>query len=152
MAYGVEKHMTEEDFTVWARQHGLASELIQQLITYAATPERMQAAIDAMEPGPPIYTLKGIRKSHEEDDIGISPAKSGFLVVGGCPNGDPIAVDIADDPGSVWYLDHETLYDTPLRSIAVRVAGSLHELIDGICDDDDFPIDYYDAKQLQDEA
>lgn len=141
--------MTSQDFADWATQQGLDAGTIEQLIAYAATPEQVKAAYDAIVPGPPIDTLKGIQYLHDGDEMEISPAKSGFMIVGGCPNGDPIALDIADDVGSVWYLSHETLYDAPLRSIAARVADNLHQLIHGICNDDDFPIDYYDAKQRQ---
>ena len=142
----------QNDFAKWATGNGLDDRAIEQLLDYAATPEQMKAAYEAMEPAPPIYTLNGIRKLHDGNEMGISPAHDGFMIVGGCPNGDPIALDIADDVGSVWYLGHETMHKTPLREIAVRVADDLDQLIDGICNDDDFPIDFYQAKQRQDKS
>jgi hypothetical protein len=141
--------MTNEDFAAWAAERGLAYDMIEQLIAFAATPEEMKAAYDAIEPPPPIYTLQDVMAMTDDDPYGISPSRHGFMIVGGCPNGDPIALDVAEDAGSVWYLDHETMHDTPLRSVAIRVAGDLDQFVDGICKEDNFPIDYYQAKQQQ---
>src|SRR5689334_6814337 len=136
-------------FSAWARKQGLGPYNIEELIAFAATPEQMKAAYEAIEPAPPIYTLQGIRELHDGDKMGVSPGANGFLIVGGCPNGDPIALDLRDDVGSVWYLSHEEMHDTPLRTIAIRVADNIYGLFNGIGNDDDFPIDYYAAKKLQ---
>jgi len=72
--------MTNEDFAAWAAERGLAYEMIEQLIAFAATPEEMKAACDAIEPPPPIYTLQDIIEMTDDDPYGISPSRHGFMM------------------------------------------------------------------------
>jgi hypothetical protein len=143
------KSMTNDYFAAWAAERGLAHDTIEQLMQLAATPEEMKEAFDEMEPSPPIYTLQDIQEMTDGDPYGISPVKHGFMIIGGCPNGDPVAIDIRDNIGSVWYIGHESMHSTPLRSIAIRVADDPTQFIEGICHEDTFPIDFYEAKQQQ---
>jgi hypothetical protein len=138
--------MTPQKFTRWASTRGLPRQIIQQLIQLAASPEEMKEAFDAVEPAPPIYTLADIVEMTDEDPYGISPSANGLMIVGGCPNGDPIAVDVADEPGSVWYVSHEDMSEGPVREAAIRVAKDPAALMEGIANDRKFPLDYYAAK------
>ena len=137
----------EGDFTQWATAKGLDSKTIQLVIACAASPEAMKEAFDKMWPSPPIFPLGDIQKLQEEDSLGVSPEKSGFLIVGFCPSGDPIAIDIGAEMGSVWYMDHETMAADNLRSEAIRVADNLSHFMKRFVHEDDFPFDYYDAKE-----
>lgn len=141
--------MTDQEFDSWAAEHGASSEIIELLTLCAATPEEMEDAYEAIEPPPPIYALEDIKEMSESSDYGFCPLEHRFLVIGGCPNGDPIAVDIGDDMGSAWYIDHESMYNSPPRSIAVRVADDVEQLLNGIAYEDGFPIDYFAAKKWQ---
>jgi hypothetical protein len=122
--------------------------MIKQLIRLAASPEEMKAAIDAMEPAPPIYTLADIVEMTDQDPYGICPSANGLMIVGGCPNGDPIAIDVAYEPGSVCYLWHETMSDRPIRETAIRVAKDPLAMMEGFATGK-FPFDYCDAKDRQ---
>ncbi len=141
--------MTDKEFGTWAAKHGVSLDTIELLTICAATPERMRAADEAIEPPPPIYTLQNIAEMTESDDYGFRPIEHGLMLIGGCPNGDPIAIDIADDMGSVWYLDHTSMHNSPPRSVAVRVANDVASLINGMAYEDGFPIDHFDAKKMQ---
>ncbi len=60
-----------------------------------------------------------------------------LLAFGNCPNGDFIALDCADDVGSVVYVSHEEFHYDPastedIGDITRRVAGSIRELIEGL--------------------
>jgi hypothetical protein len=140
--------VTPKEFRAWASRRGLPDGTVEQLIRLAASPEEMRAAFDAVEPAPPIYTLADIVGMTDEDLYGISPSAHGFVIIGGCPNGDPIAIDVANEPGSVWYIDHETMSERPVREIAIRVAGDATEMIEGLAEGKS-PIDYYDAANRQ---
>ena len=140
--------MTAEQFTAWASRRGLPHGIIAQLIRLAASPGAMKAAIDAADPAPPIYTLADIVDMTDNDPYGVSPSASGFVVIGGCPNGDPIAVDVADQPGSVWYISHELMSDRPVREAAVRVAKDPAAMVEGLAGGT-CPFDYDDAADLQ---
>ena len=136
----------EGEFTQWATAKGLDSKTIQLVIACAATPEEMKEAFDKMGPSPPIFPLGDIQSLQEEDSLGVSPEKSGFMIVGFCPNGDPIAIDIGAEMGSVWYMDHETMATDLLRSAAIRVTDNLSQFMNRLVHEDDFPFDYYEAK------
>jgi hypothetical protein len=140
--------VSPQKFARWASGRRLPQKIIDQLTRLAASPEEMQTAIDNMEPAPPIYTLVDIVDMTDNDPYGISPSANGFVIVGGCPNGDPIAIDIASDPGSVWYISHETMSGSPLRDVAIWVAENPLALMKGM-GSSEFPFDYYDARDRQ---
>jgi hypothetical protein len=108
----------------------------------------MQEACDAREPPPPVYSLDNIVEMTDKDPYRIAALANGFIVVGGCPNGDLIAVDVANEPGSIWYICHETMTDGPLREMSVRVAKDLAEMLEGMAEGN-FPFDFFQAKSLQ---
>jgi len=138
--------MTPREFTAWASRRGLPNRAIEQLIRLAASPEEMKAAIDAIKPAPPIYTLSDIVEMTDKDSYGVSPVAHGFVIVGGCPNGDLIAIDVAKEPGSVWYISHEMMSRGRTRDTAIRVAEDATAMMEGLADGT-FPFDYCDAHQ-----
>ena len=71
----------------------------------------------------------------------IAARENGFVLIGGCPNGDPIAIDVADEPGTVWYICHETMHGRPVREVSVRVADGVAGLFESEC-----PFDYFEAR------
>jgi hypothetical protein len=143
--------MTDREFAAWASQRGVPDQTTKAILRYAATPEDMREACHAMEPAPPVYALGDIVEMTDADPFGISARGHGFILVGGCPNGDPIAIDVADQLGTVWYICHETMHGRPLREVSVRVAGDLTELFEGMATGD-FPFDYFEARDRADSA
>ncbi len=143
--------MTDREFTAWASKRGVPQNAIEAILLFAAKQEEMREAYDAMTPAPPVYTLADIVEMTDADPYGISPRENGFVLIGGCPNGDPIAIDVTGDPGTVWYICHETMHGRPLREVSVRVAADLSGLFEGMAKGN-FPFDYFDAKDLADRA
>ncbi len=141
--------MTNREFAAWASERGVPDDATGAILRYAATGEEMREACDAMDPAPPVYTLADIVEMTDTDPYGFSARGTGFILVGGCPNGDPIAIDVADEPGTVWYICHETMHGKPVREVSVRVAGDLAGLFEGMAKDD-FPFDYFEAKDRAD--
>ena len=137
--------MTDHEFLEWAATSGVPGTTAQQLVEAAASPEEMKEASDAMMPAPPIYTLDDIIEMSDTDCFGFQAKDHGFILIGGCPNGDPIAMDVRDQVGSIWYIGHETMYCTPLREIAAKVAEDLESFVVGLIEEEGFPYDYYDA-------
>jgi hypothetical protein len=137
--------MTRRKFATWASSRGVPDGTTELLLRYAASAKEMREAFEAVLPAPPVYTLDDIVQMTDQDPYGIRPRANGFVLVGGCPNGDPIAIDVADEPGSVWYICHETMSDRPVRQVSIRVARDLTELMDGLAGDE-FPYDYFEAK------
>lgn len=137
--------MTRRKFGTWATSRGVPDGTTEKLVQYAASAKEMRKARDAMEPAPPVYTLDDIVEMTDKDPYGINPRANDFVIVGGCPNGDPIAIDVADEPGSVWYICHETMFDRPVRQASIRVAKDLTEMLEGLARGE-FPYDYFEAK------
>jgi hypothetical protein len=75
------------------------------------------------------------------------PDNSRFVLLGSCPNGDAVAIDTADQPGAIFFIDHERVHDDiPDSERAARVANSLTDYVQSCLDDPDFPCDYHEAK------
>lgn len=138
--------MTREEFLVWTTSRGVDRVASSLLLDYAATPEEMQEAQDAIETPPPIYSFDAIVHLTDKDPYGIAPLANGFVLIGGCPNGDPIALDVASKPGSVWYISHEMISDAPLREVSICVAEDLEIMFERMAEGK-FPWDYFDAKE-----
>jgi hypothetical protein len=139
--------MTNAAFIRWATDAGIDADTIGAIIDCASTPEQAEAAFAARVPGPPIFPLQQIVDLHDSDGYDMNPKSHGFVLIGYCPNGDSIAVDTDRDPGSIWYIGHETLHSVPLRDNAVRVGDDLRSVHRSIQRDPDFPFDYYTARQ-----
>jgi hypothetical protein len=74
---------------------------------------------------------------------------SGFLIIGSCGNGDPVALDLRDVPGAVCFLSHEVLWPdehADPRAWSVQVAADLAEFVCGAWDLGAFPVDFWDAR------
>lgn len=140
---------SDQDFISWGSKAGIPQFILESLIEFAATPEQMQKTVDEIRPPPPIYPIDEIRAMNEGDPMGISPEKAGFLIIGTCGNGDPIAVDIGEQPGSVWYLSHEQMHENDLRSVAVKVATDIPSFDQAFAKDESFPLDYWEASKAR---
>ena len=139
---------SDEKFVSWGVSSGMPVAVLRDLAKFAATRKEMRRSIDEMLPPPPIYPVSDIQEMHEDDPMGIEPGRAGFLIVGTCPNGDPIAVDIRDEPGTVWYLSHEQMFGKDaegLRSVAVKVASGIPAFWQRRAEDKSFPLNYWDA-------
>lgn len=100
--------------------------------------------------------VSAIRLHSEADIISVNGSegvpialKGGFLILGTCPNGDPVVIDIAGTTGSVGYLCAETMWSSKdLRTAFVQVAPSLAAFIRGLSQDN-LPADYFEATEAR---
>src|SRR6266481_2334511 len=51
--------------------------------------------------------------------------QAGFLVIGSCPNGDPVVVSFQHSKLPVFYLSHEELHDKPFTDVMRKVSDSI---------------------------
>lgn len=90
------------------------------------------------------YSEKGILGVNGEDGVPIA-LWDGLLIVGSCPNGDPVAVDVRGQVGGAGYIGHETMWqETNVRAVFLPLAASLGELAERLAAGN-APCDYYDA-------
>ncbi len=134
--------MTDSEFLAWAMEKGIDADAVLVILESSATPlDSKTVRTDCLYSPDDIYDLC------ETNRFGVSPQNAGFIFVGCCANGDPIAVDVDADKGSIWYIGHEVMHSTSMRQIAIRVADNLRSAYTSIVTDRDFPVDYYSAKQ-----
>ncbi len=95
-----------------------------------------------------MYSEAGVMSANTPEAFPIA-LKSGFLMLGTCPNGDPVVIDIAGTRGSVGYLCGETMWQAKdARTEYVAVAASLAAFVQGLSKNQ-LPIDYFEAKDAQ---
>jgi hypothetical protein len=93
-----------------------------------------------------IHSGDDIRSVNNEGGVPVA-LQHGLLIVGSCPNGDPVVIDVRDEPGAAGYLCHETMWSTEdIRGEYVRLAPSLARLVGGIIKET-MPLDYFEARQ-----
>lgn len=85
-----------------------------------------------------------------EDDEEPRWLRAGFLVIGSCGNGDMVAVELLQCPGSVWFMSHGELWgddSADPRQFSVQVATDLADFVVRAWDIEAFPLDCYDAQE-----
>ena len=138
-------HMAHKDFFYWGRKQNFGEDALAEI-------ERISAISidDKTVRTDCIYTPEDIVHLWETNGMKIDPARHEFAIVGGCANGDPIALSLrAQEMGSVWYIDHERMHGEDLRDICVKVADSIIAFYRTLCNDSNFPYDYYSASQAR---
>lgn len=73
--------------------------------------------------------------------------RDGLLIVCGCPNGDPVAVDVREQLGAAGYIGHESMWDAGnVREVCIVLAPGLGALAAGL-EQGSMSLDYYEAIQ-----
>ena len=121
---------------IWLNKRGVTKETILDLLQHI--PDEMQdMAIDDFCDAETIM---------KPDEWFYWPNQDRFVLVGQCPNGDGVAIDTKNKPGTIWYVAHELLEIESNNEIIIEVADSPSDYVSKR-DDDDFPWDYWDAKE-----
>lgn len=69
-----------------------------------------------------------------------------FLVIGSCPNGDPVAVSFRNPQLPVFYISHEEMHSKPLSEVIRKVSNSIEDYDEALSDENSkIPLDYWDA-------
>ncbi len=112
--------MTESEFALWALSMGIDDrEMIARFVT-------------------------SFEETHElnyEEPVGTTAVENGFIIIACCPDGDPIAVDMRINPGSVHYI---SAGDSDEEVVSKMVAPDIRSFV-GIMDDETIPYDYHEA-------
>lgn len=119
------------------REKGLTEEAVTYLAGYVLKTASGAGAID-------FYSQDGWLGCNGDDSIPVA-IRDGLLIVGGCPNGDPVAVDVREHIGAAGYIAHETMWqEANVRSVFVVLTTGLGALAVGL-DAGTMPRDYYEA-------
>ena len=73
--------------------------------------------------------------------------QAGFLVIGSCPNGDPVVVSFRDSKLPVFYLSHEEIYEKPFTEVMRKISNSLAAYDKALSTENSgIPLDYWGSK------
>jgi len=73
--------------------------------------------------------------------------QAGFLIVGSCPNGDPVVVGFQESSLPVFYLSHEELYNKPFTEVMRKVSDSIAAYDKALSTENSrIPLDYWGTK------
>jgi hypothetical protein len=135
----------EAEFRSWASKSDIPKAIVESIIRYAPSKEGFKSPVEVM--APQIFPLDDILRDQSRDYNDIDALADGLLIIGRCPNGDPIAIDIRQEPGSIWYISHEEMFGVPLRTVSIKVTNDIEEFVNQ-CENEQFPIDYFDARDV----
>ena len=131
---------TSAEFVEWAAGIGIKRATAEALALRA--PRNVQAMIEAQFVNGAryyFYTLDDIRHEHKTNKF--KSRANGLLLFAFCGNGDPIAIDLRGEE-SIWYISHDDMHKRPLRSVAIRVADDLQDMLRR-----EMPRCYFEAEQ-----
>jgi hypothetical protein len=122
-------------FEKWLRAGGAPAALVAELADCCPLRPVYAGPVE-------LYSARGVMFVNGPGGIPeLLPA--GLLVVGSCPTGDPVAVDLRELPGRAGYVNHTVLHQKrkDVRAGFAPLAESLGELA-GLLADGNGPADY----------
>ena len=138
-AHGGRPGKPSRKLLAFLRGRGVSEPAIEYLAGYVLQTASGVSAID-------LYSQDGWLGANAEGFVPIA-LRDGLLIVGGCPNGDPVAVDVREQLGAAGYIGHETMWQAGIvREVFAMLAPGLGALAAGL-DSGAMPLDYSEATQ-----
>jgi hypothetical protein len=133
-AYGGRPGKPSHKLLVFLRDKGVSEPAIAHLTEYVL---KKSAGVRAIG----FYDQDGWLGANADNFVPIA-LRDGLLIVGTCPNGDPVAVDVRDQLGATGYIGHEMMWQVgSVREVFVVLAPGLGALAAGL-DGGSMPQDY----------
>lgn len=130
-------------FRDWLARRRLPAELVRFLIENALSFDVCSDDVGA------IYDPEGVMAINDQEETRCL-AYSGLFGVGNAINGDWIVIDVIEGEGQAGFVDHDALADKgpedDARDAFMPAARSIGEMIHGLTAIDDFPHDYWAAR------
>ena len=108
------------------------------------------AALDAQSPcwiSSPSYCMAANEPTGGGLGIERQLIQAGFLIVGSCPNGDPVVVSFREPGLPVFYLSHEGLHHKPLAEVIRKVSDSIEAYDNALSTENSgVPLDFRETK------
>lgn len=134
------------EFRRWIASLPVEKDVAEKLLTHLPD----DAVVDPELPSW-ISSASGVISMNEPKDcLGLpqNPIDEGFLVIGSCPNGDPVAVSFRDPQLPVFYISHEEMHSKPLSAVIRKVSDSIDDYDEALSDaNSGIPLDYWDASK-----
>ncbi len=136
-----------EQFRQWTQSIGLSSETTEKLLEHMLNEEDMDPEFGSWIESP----TRVMSANDPKNAFGLEqePIALGFLIIGSCPNGDPVIVNTRDPKLPVFYLSHETLFDQPLHETMAKVSDSITEFDEALLSEtSNIPLDYWQVPRV----
>lgn len=125
------------EFREWLQQRSLPAALVQFLLENSLSRHVSFNGVGGM------WTPADIIEWNEQEEA-LYPA--GLIAVGSATNGDPIVIHFLEGAGLAGFASHDLLCDEESQNFYLPVARSIGEMLHGMTTVEDFPRDYWDAK------
>ena len=135
-----------ERFLEWSASVGMghsdAVRLLEHLPEDSALEPELPCWISS-----PSYCMAANDPAHGGMGIETQLIQEGFLIIGSCPNGDPVVVSFRDSSLPVFYLSHEELHRKPLAEVMRRISDSITAYDTALSTENSgIPLDYWGTK------
>ena len=138
-AYGGRRGKPSRELLAFLRDKAVSESAIEYLTEYILDTASGVSAID-------FYSQDGWLGANAEDFVPVA-LRDGLLIVGGCPNGDPVAVDVREQLGAAGYIGHESMWQAGnVREVFAVLAPGLGALAAKL-DAGGMPLNHYEATQ-----
>lgn len=132
------------EFLKWIRSLPVNLEVVEKLLPHLPD----DADLDQELPNWIESVSRIISMNDPKHGFGLpkEPLEEGFLIIGSCPNGDPVVVSLGDPQLPVFYISHEQMHSNPLSMVIRKVSASIDDYDKALSDEDSgIPLDYWDA-------
>jgi hypothetical protein len=133
-------------FSEWAATIGIAPDTAANLLRFLPD----DGVLDPKLPcwiSSPSYVVAA---NNPAAGLGIEKEliQHGFIIVGSCPNGDPVAVGFREPDLPVFYLSHEQLPNRPVSEVMRKISDSIAAYDEAFSNENsDIPLDYWGTKR-----
>jgi hypothetical protein len=113
-----------EKFLEWSMSIGMSRRAAMKLLKHMPDDSALNPEIPCWISSPS-YCLDANDPASGGMGIEKELIQDGFLVIGSCPNGDPVLVRFREPELPVFYLSHEQFHDKPLAEVIRKISDSI---------------------------
>jgi hypothetical protein len=135
-----------EQFLEWAMSVGMSRRAAMKLLKHLPDDSVLNPELPCWISSPS-YCMDANDPARGGMGIEKQLIQEGFLVIGCCPNGDPVIVGFREPQVPVYYLSHEELHGKPLAQVMRKVSDSIAAYDKALSTKHSgIPLDYWGAK------
>jgi len=132
-----------EEFFEWSSSIGMTRRAAVRLLKHLPDDDVLDAELPCWISSP-AYCMAANDPARGGMGIAKQLVEAGFLVIGSCPNGDPVLVSFRDSKLPVFYLSHEELHGRPFTDVMRKISDSIAAYDKALSiENSGIPLDYW---------
>jgi hypothetical protein len=133
----------ERDFLAWIDSLRINKSVAEELLPHMPRDADLDPEMgNWIESGPRIIFMNDPKRGF---GLPKEPLDEGYLIIGSCPNGDLVAVEVNSPKLPVFYINHEQMHGLPLHQVIRKISDSINEYDEALSTEDSgIPMDYWD--------